>query len=57
MVIPKSPKNPKIRKVPWHWDEVYQKAFDDVKAVIVKEVELAYPGYSKAFENYTDASS
>jgi hypothetical protein len=23
----------KTKKVPWHWDEVHQKAFDDVKAI------------------------
>ena len=42
---------------PWHWDEVHQKAFNDVKAVIAKDVALAYPDYSKEFEIYTDASS
>ena len=47
----------KTRKVPWYWDEVHQKAFDDVKAVIAKDVALAYPDYSKEFEIYTDASS
>ena len=47
----------KTRKVPWHWDELHQKAFDDVKAVIAKDVALAYPDYSKEFEIYTDASS
>ena len=47
----------KTRKVPWHWDEVHQKAFNDVKAVIAKDVALAYPDYSKEFEIYTDASS
>ena len=47
----------KTRKVPWHWDVVHQKAFDDVKAVIAKDVALAYPDYSKEFEIYTDASS
>ena len=47
----------KNRKVPWHWDEVHQKAFDDIKAVIAKDVALAYPDYSKEFEIYTDASS
>ena len=47
----------KTKKVLWHWDEVHQKAFDDVNAVIAKDVTLAYPDYSKAFEIYTDASS
>lgn len=47
----------KTRKDPWHWDEVHQKAFNDVKAIIAKDVALAYPDYSKEFEIYTDASS
>ena len=47
----------KTKKVPWHWDEVYQKAFDALKAVIAKDVTLAYPCYSKAFEIYTDTFS
>jgi hypothetical protein len=47
----------KTKKVPWHWDEVHQKALDDVKAIIAKDVALAYPDHSKAFEIYTDASS
>ena len=45
------------KKVPWHWDEVHQKAFDHVKATIAKEVVLACPEFSKVFEIYTDASS
>ncbi len=45
------------KKVPWHWDEVHQRAFDHVKATIAKDVALAYPDYSKVFEIYTDASS
>jgi len=45
------------KKVPWHWDGVHQKAFDTVKATIVKDVVLAYPDYSNAFEVYTDASA
>ncbi len=45
------------KKVPWHWDEVHQRAFNHVKATITKDVVLAYPGYSKVFEIYTDASS
>ncbi len=44
-------------KVPWHWDEVYQRAFNHVKAKIAKDVVLAYPDYSKVFEIYIDASS
>jgi hypothetical protein len=38
------------KKVPWHWDEVHQRAFDHEKAIIAKEVVLAYPVYSKVFE-------
>ncbi len=45
------------KKVPWHWDEVYQRAFNHVKATIAKYVVLAYPDYSKVFEIYTDACS
>jgi hypothetical protein len=45
------------KKVPWHWDEVHQRAFDHVKAAIAKDVVLAYLDYSKVFEIYTDASS
>ena len=45
------------KKAPWCWSEVHQKAFDDAKATIAKEVVLAYPDYSKVFEIYTDASS
>jgi hypothetical protein len=40
----------KTKKVPWHWDEEHQKAFNDVKAVITRDVVLAYPDYSKEFE-------
>jgi hypothetical protein len=25
------------KKMPWHWDEVYQRAFDHVKATIARE--------------------
>jgi hypothetical protein len=45
------------KKVPWHWDEVHQRAFDHVKATIARELVFAYPDYSKVFEIYTDASS
>jgi hypothetical protein len=45
------------KKVPWHWDEVHQRAFNHVKATIAKDVVLAYPDFSKVFEIYTDAYS
>jgi hypothetical protein len=45
------------KKVPWHWDEVHQRAFNHIKATIGKDVVLAYPDYSKVFKIYTDASS
>jgi hypothetical protein len=47
----------RTKRVPWHWDEVHQKAFDHVKATIAREVVLAYPDYSKVFKIYTDALS
>jgi hypothetical protein len=45
------------KKVPWHWNEVHQRAFDHVNALTTKDVVFAYPDYSKDFEIYTDASS
>ncbi len=45
------------KKVPWHWDEVHQRAFDHVKPTIARDGVLAYPHYSEVFEIYTDASS
>ena len=40
----------KTKKVHCHWDVVHQKAFDDVKAIITKDVTMAYPDCSKEFE-------
>jgi hypothetical protein len=57
VVRPKPLKQIGTKKVPWHWDEVHQRAFDLVKATIAKDVVLAYPDYSKVFKIYTDASS
>jgi hypothetical protein len=45
------------KKVPWHWDEVHQRAFNHVKATNAKDVVLVYPDFNKVFEIYTDASS
>jgi hypothetical protein len=44
------------KKVPWHWDEVLQRAFNHIKATNAREVVLAYPDYSKVFKIYTDNS-
>jgi hypothetical protein len=41
----KSIKAKGTKKVPWHWDEVHQRAFDHVKATIAKDVVLAYLDY------------
>ncbi len=53
----KSTKAKGTKKVPCHWDEIHQKAFDHVKVIIAKDVVLAYPDYSKVFKIYTDAST
>ncbi len=53
----KSTKAKGTKKVPWHWDEVHQRAFGHVKATTAKDVVLAYPDYSKVIAIYTDASS
>ena len=45
------------KRVPWHWDEVHQRAFNHIKATIARELVLAYPDYSKVFEISTDVSS
>ncbi len=45
------------KKVPWHWNEVHQKAFYHIKTNITRDLVLAYPDYSEVFEIYTDASS
>jgi len=54
--VTKATKQEGTRKRAWYWD-ANQKAFDDVKATISKDVVLAYPDYSKPFEIYTDAST
>ena len=48
-------KNNKLRKIVW--SDSCQKAFDDMKRLVSKEVLLAYPRFDQPFEVYTDASS
>ena len=45
------------KKVLWYLAKVHQKAFNDIKATIAKEVVLAYPDFDKVFEIYTEAST
>ncbi len=45
------------KKVPWHWDEVHQRAYNHIKATIAKDVVLDYLDFNKVFEIYTDTSS
>ena len=53
----KTTKKNKTKKNPWQWDLIHQKAFDNIKAAITKEVVLVYPIFSKLFEIYADAST
>ena len=52
----KSTKKKGTKKVPWHWDDVHQEAFDRTKKAIAKDVLLAYPNYSEPFDIHSDAS-
>ncbi len=39
----------KTKKMAWHWDEVHQTAFENVKAIIARDVVLADPEYLQQF--------
>lgn len=43
---------------PWHWDDIHQEAFEEIKKIIARDVVLAYPSYEdeEPFVIYTDAS-
>jgi hypothetical protein len=53
----KATKKNGTKQKPWRWESIHQQAFDNIKATITKEVVLAYPDITKAFEIYTDAST
>jgi hypothetical protein len=53
----KTTKKNKTKKKPWRWESIHQRAFDNIKATIAKEVVLAYLDFTKPFEIYTDAST
>ena len=38
------------------WKDEHQKAFEEVKRIVSKEVLLAFPDYTQRFQIYTDAS-
>jgi hypothetical protein len=38
------------KKRAWYWDKIHQKAFDNMKATISKDVSLIYPDYLKECE-------
>ena len=40
----------------WQWTDVEQKAFNQMKRIISREVLLAYPDFNKPFDIHTDAS-
>ena len=46
----------KTKRMPWHWDEMHQTTFDNIKTAIAEDVVLAYPGYSQGFEIFTDSA-
>ena len=55
--VTKSMKKKGTKKEPWHWNDVHQRAFDNVKSAIAKDVMLAYPDFEKEFVIYTDTST
>jgi hypothetical protein len=44
------------KNVKFVWTDVHQKAFEDIKKIICREVMLTFPDFSKPFHIYTDAS-
>ena len=46
-----------IKKNPWLWDEIHQKALEYVKKTGGHEAMLPYPDYSQLFCIYTDVST
>ena len=45
------------KHVQWAWTAEHQAAFEKAKALICREVMLAFPDFSQPFEIYTDASN
>ena len=45
------------KNVQWAWTAEHQAAFEKAKALISRDVMLAFPDFSQFFEIYTDASN
>ena len=45
------------KNVKWAWTAEHQAVFEKAKALISREVMLAFPDYSQPSEIYTDASN
>ena len=54
--VTKSTKSKGTKKKPFYWTADHQRAFDDVKTYIARDVILAYPNFSEGFDIYTDSS-
>jgi hypothetical protein len=44
------------KNVKFNWTDEHQKAFDNIKKIICREVMLTFLDFSKPFHIYTDAS-
>jgi hypothetical protein len=44
------------KNVKFNWTDGHQKAFDNIKKIICREVMFTFPDFSKPFHIYTDAS-
>jgi hypothetical protein len=44
------------KNVKFNWTDEHQKAFENIKKIICREVMLTFPDFSKPFHIYTDAS-
>jgi hypothetical protein len=43
------------KNIKFNWTDEHQKAFDNIKKIICREVMLTFPNFSKPFYIYTDA--
>ena len=44
------------KTVKWDWQPQHQKAFDEIKKIISREVLLTYPNFNETFDIHTDTS-